>query len=67
MKEYTVTVTQDDVDFLRLARSHYKLFAETLERQGVPDRDGQRSLGIFRAQEFHAERFLLRIEGREDR
>ena len=57
-REYTVVVTEDDVRFLRLMLEHYRLFAEASERQGET-----RSAGIFRKQEFYAERFLLRIEG----
>ncbi len=57
MPERLVTITDDDVAFLRLALKHYILFAETSERQ-----DELRSAGLFRKQQFYAERFLLRVE-----
>ena len=60
MKEWTVTITDDDVRFVELARKHYKLFAETVEEQ-VGVADSSRTAGVLRAQEFYAERFLLRI------
>lgn len=59
--ERTATITDRDVEFVRLALAHYRIFAETLEKR-AEDRDQQCSLGIFRAQEFYAERFLSRLE-----
>jgi len=56
MNERTVTITDDDVCFVETAREHYALFAEAAERQGEP-----RTVGTMRAQEFYAERFLLRL------
>lgn len=53
-----VEITDRDVEFVRQAGEHYRLFAETCERNGQ-----SRTAGIFRAQEFYAERFLSRIEG----
>jgi hypothetical protein len=61
VSDRTVTITDRDVEFVRLALAHYRLFAETVEKQGE-SRDQQRSLGVFRAQEFYAERFLSRLE-----
>jgi len=61
MADRTVVITDRDVEFVRLALAHYRLFAETVEKQGE-SRDQQRSLGVFRSQEFYAERFLARIE-----
>ena len=50
-------LTSDDVEFMRLAFQHYRVFAEVAERQG-----DARTSGILRAQEFYAERILLRVE-----
>jgi hypothetical protein len=60
MYERTVSITEQDVQFVKLALEHYRLFAKTVERQ-ADTRDVQRTLGVFRAQEFYAERFLKRI------
>lgn len=57
-----VEITDRDVDFVRTAMEHYRLFAETMESRPNRTRDEERSLGVFRAQEFYAERFLARIE-----
>ena len=57
MSERRVTITDEDVEFLRLAREHYKLFADAAERNSDPG-----TAGIMRKQEFYAERFLLRVE-----
>lgn len=63
MKERTVTITDDDVRFVERARLDYKLFAEALERQG----EGRgKAAGFMRSQEFHAERFLIRLTGTEE-
>lgn len=56
MPERLVAITDEDVEFLRLALKHYTLFAETSDRHG-----DDRSAGLFRKQEFYAERFLLRV------
>lgn len=59
-RERTVTITDQDVAFVRLAKKHYRLFAEASERQGE-----DRTAGLMRSQEFHAEIFLKRLEGQE--
>ena len=56
MNEREVTITDDDVRFVEKARDHYKIFAEQAEKQREPG-----MAGLMRAQEFYAERFLLRI------
>ncbi|HUT57410.1 MAG TPA: hypothetical protein VNA25_06005 [Phycisphaerae bacterium] len=55
-REWTATITNADVRFDEQARAHYRLFAETLEKNGEV-----RSAGACRSQEFYAERFLVRI------
>lgn len=57
MAERTVTVTDQDVAFVWLAREHYRVFAEAAEQQHEA-----RTAGLMRAQEFYAERFLVRLE-----
>lgn len=57
MAERTVTITDRDVEFVRLALEHYRIFAEAADRQGQ-----DRTAGIMRAQEFYAKRFLTRLE-----
>ena len=57
MRGRTVTITDDDVQFVRLAKQHYEVFAQVSEKQGE-----ERTTGILRKQEFYAERFLLRLE-----
>ncbi len=59
MKEWTATITEDDLRFVELAKKHYELFADASERQGEV---GANTAGIFRKQEFYAERFALRIQ-----
>ncbi|KKM61993.1 hypothetical protein LCGC14_1526170 [marine sediment metagenome] len=56
MKDWTVTITEDDVHFVEQARRHYQVFVEATEGHD------ERTAGIFRKQEFYAERFLLRIQ-----
>ncbi len=56
MSDRQATITDDDIRFVERAREHYKLFAETCDRQGE-----ERTAGLMRAQEFYAERFLLRL------
>ena len=66
MNERTVTITDQDVEFVRLAVLHYRVFAEASERQErLGTADAARTSGILRSQEFYAERFLLRIEPAE--
>ena len=59
--ERSVTITDDDVNFVRRAIEHYGMFADAAERQGEA-----RTAGLMRKQEFYGERFLLRLEGEED-
>ena len=59
-REWTATITNADVRFVEQAREHYKMLAEGVEKEGS-DRQHQRTAGIMRAQEFYAERFLVRI------
>ncbi len=59
MSERHVIVTDDDVRFVERAQAHYKLFAEASDRQGTEE--SARTAGILRAQEFYAERLLLRL------
>lgn len=54
---HPVSLTAEDVAFVRLAIRHYRIFAEASERQGQDD-----TAGKMRAQEFHGEQFLARIE-----
>lgn len=61
MRERTVTITDRDVEFVQLALAHYRLFAETLGKSYM-GREQQHALGVFRSQEFYAERFLARLE-----
>jgi hypothetical protein len=61
MTERTVTMTDDDVRFVEFAKEHYQVFAEAAERQHQ-----DRTAGIMRRQEFHAERFLTRIYAARD-
>jgi len=58
----TVTITDDDVRFVEVALKHYRMFAEQAEEHRG-DRDFERAAGLMRAQEFYAERFLIRIGG----
>jgi len=55
--EWEVTITKEDVRFIKLAMEHYKVFSEVSQKQG-----DERTAGIFQSQLFYAERFLLRIE-----
>lgn len=55
--EWRVTVTADDLRFLREAEAHYKLFAETSKMQGE-----EKSAGILEAQRFRAENFMYGVE-----
>lgn len=57
MNEIVVELTREDVEFVRLAIQHYEIFASVSEKQGE-----DRTTGILRAQEFHAQQFLRRIE-----
>ena len=57
MNEIVVSLTPDDVNFVRQAVKHYELFADVAERQGE-----DKTAGMMRAQEFHAQQFLKRIE-----
>lgn len=61
MSEYTATVTDDDLRFLERTVEHYRLFAESAERQGE-----KRTAGIMRKQEFYGERMLKRIQDSAD-
>ena len=61
MSERRVTITDEDIEFLRVAREHYTMFAEASEKQGGP-----RVAGLLRKQEFYAERFLLRVTASEE-
>ena len=58
MREREVTITDDDVRFVELAQEHYKMFAEACEKDGLTQ-----TAGLFRKQQFYAERFLLRLQG----
>lgn len=59
--DFTVTITNEDVAFVSVARKHYRAFAEAAERQGQKD-----TAGKLRSQEFYAERLLTRfVEGIE--
>ena len=60
MGERQVTITDDDVRFVEEALKHYKIFAEGCDMQGEA-----RTAGLMRAQEFYAERFLLRMEAKD--
>lgn len=53
----TVEITEQDIEFIRNIKDHYKVFAEAAERQ-----DETRTADICRRQEFYAERLLARIE-----
>lgn len=55
-KEWRVTITADDLDFLQRAKQHYELFACVAKEQTE-----ETTFGIFEAQKFHCEQFLLRI------
>ena len=57
MGEITVALTSDDVSFVRLAIKHYEVFATVSEKQGE-----DQTAGMMRAQEFHGQQFLKRIE-----
>lgn len=57
-----VTITADDIEFLKAAKRHYGLFADQVEKEDVRGEDGS-VIGLFRKQEFYAERFLARIGG----
>lgn len=57
MAEHRVTITDDDLRFVKLAVQHYRVFAEASERQGE-----KRTSGILRRQEFHAEMMLNRVQ-----
>ncbi len=57
MKEWTVTVTEDDLRFVEDAKQDYSVFAEASEKQGEA-----KATGFFRKREFYAERFALRIK-----
>ena len=61
MSDRTVTITDDDVRFVTRAKEHYRVLAEAMERG-----DETRSAGLMRAQEFYAERFLIRIGAEVD-
>lgn len=52
-----VALTPDDVKFVRMAVQHYEIFASVSENLGE-----DRTAGMLRAQEFHAQQFLNRIE-----
>ena len=61
MSDRQVTITDEDVEFLRVAHKHYGILAGLGEKRG----DDVTS-GVMRKQEFYAERFLLRVtEGKE--
>lgn len=57
MNEIMVALTPDDVNFVRMAVQHYEIFADVSEKQGET-----LTAGKMRAQEFHAQQFLKRIE-----
>jgi len=61
VNERTVTITDRDVEFVRLAVQHYRVFVEASKRQEKVLDDAKRTTGILRAQEFYAERFLVRL------
>ncbi len=52
-----MSLTRDDVSFVRLAINHYGVFADVAEKQGEHGVAGK-----MRAQEFHAQQLLGRIE-----
>jgi hypothetical protein len=56
MSQRLVTITDDDVAFVRRALEHYKVFAEVSDKQGE-----ERMSGVLRKQQFYAERFLIRL------
>lgn len=57
MNEFLASLTDDDVAFVKLAVQHYAIFAEQAEKQGEDP-----MAGLMRAQEFHAEQLLGRLE-----
>lgn len=57
MNARTAEITAQDIEFVRLAGEHYRIFAEEADRQGE-----HRTAGLMRKQEFYAERFLARLE-----
>ena len=61
MSDRQVTITDEDVEFLRLACKHYGMFADGSDMQGE-----DRIAGLMRKQEFYAERFLLRVTESEE-
>ena len=61
MASELVEITEDDVEFLRKAREHYKLFADAAERNSDPQ-----TAGIMRKQEFYADRFWLRTQAESE-
>jgi len=56
VNERTVTITDDDVRFVQRAMQDYRILAERMEKC-----DEARAAGLMRAQEFYAERFLVRL------
>lgn len=60
-EEHTVKVTDGDLQFLERVLEHYRLFAGTAERQGE-----KKTAGVFRKQEFHAERMLERLQAQTE-
>lgn len=65
MREWAVTITDDDVRFVETARHDYRVLAEKLEQPGATPAE-VRAAGYMRAQEFYAERFLSRLTGKEE-
>ena len=61
MASKMVEITEEDIEFLRKAREHYKLFADAAERNSDPQ-----TAGIMRKQEFYAERFWLRTQAESE-
>ncbi len=57
MSDILVAMTREDVSFVRLAIKHYEIFADVSEKQGEDS-----TAGKMRAQEFHGQQFLRRIE-----
>jgi len=57
MSEIVVALTRDDVNFVRKAIKHYEVFASVSEEQGE-----DQTAGMMRAQEFHGQQLLKRIE-----
>lgn len=57
VREWRVTITGEDLEFLRLAKKHYRVFAEGADRQGE-----DQVAGTCRTMEFRAEQFLNRVE-----